>query len=325
MKLALGVAPLALLIAITTAAGRAEEGTPEQLVDALNAIFGKHGARASHARGVCVRGEFVPAANAKDLSKAAPFAQTVPVLGRFSMGGGKPNIPDATKSAPRGFALRLGEADGPHTDLVMISAPVFFASTAAQMLGFLEARAPSADGKPDQEKIKAFAAANPNTTKQGAWLSSHPIPASYAGVNYWAVHAYKLTDGEGQATTVKFKLTPSGGEAGLTDEEGKGKPADFYKADLEARLAKAPIELSLVAIVGEASDPTDDPTVMWPEEKRQSTTLGTVSVKSLAEDSVCDATIFDPLSLAEGIAGPDRDPIFAVRSPAYAISLSRRQ
>jgi catalase len=40
---------------------------------------------------------------------------------------------------------------------------------------------------------------------------------------------------------------------------------------------------------------------------------------------VCDASISDHLNLAEGIAGPDRDPIFAVRSPAYAISFSRRQ
>lgn len=326
MKYAIGVSMLALLTGLATTSSRADDVTPDQLVDGLNAVFGKHaGARASHAKGVCVRGEFRPAAEAKDLSKAAPFANTVSVLGRFSMGGGKPNIPDATKGAPRGFAIRLDDAGRAATDLVTISAPVFFARTPAQVLGFLQARVPGADGKPDPEKIKAFAAANPDTTKQGAWLSSHPVPASYAGVNYWAVHAYTLTNAAGQATLVKFKLTPSAGEAGLTDDEAKAKPADFYKADLEERLAKGPVEFTLAVIIGEASDPTDDPTAMWPENERRSTALGTVALKALAADSECDAITFDPVNLADGIAGPEHDPIFAVRSGTYAVSLTRRQ
>jgi catalase len=241
------------------------------------------------------------------------------------MGGGKPNIPDATKGAPRGFALRLGEAIGASTDFVMISAPMFFASTPDQMLGFLNARVPGADGKPDQEKIKAFAAANPNTSRQGAWLSSHPIPASYAGVNYWAVHAYTLTDAAGRSTTVKLKATPVAGEIGLTDEEAKTKPADFYEADLKERLTGAPIAFELSAIIGEPSDPTDDPSAIWPEDKRKSMILGTVSIKAIADNAACDGSIFDPTNLAEGIVGPKSDPIFPVRSPAYAISASRRQ
>jgi catalase len=202
---------------------------------------------------------------------------------------------------------------------------MFFASTPDQMLGFLNARVPGVDGKPDQEKIKAFATANPNTSRQGAWLSSHPIPASYAGVNYWAVHAYTLTDAAGRSTTVKLKAIPVAGEIGLTDNEAKTRPADFYKADVEERLAKAPIAFQLLAIIGESSDPTDDPSAMWPEDKRKSTILGTVSIKAIADDTACDGSVFDPSNLADGIAGPKGDPIFPVRSPAYAISASRRQ
>jgi catalase len=323
MKLAIWVQLLAFVTAAS--AVQANEDMPEQLIDALNAVFGKHGVRASHAKGICVKGEFRPTATAKDLTKATPFAMTVPVLGRFSMGGGKPNTPDATKAAPRGFALRLEDAGGSHTDLVAISTPMFFASTPDQMLAFLKARAPSADGKPDQEKIKTFAAANPNTTRQGAWLSSHPVPASYAGVNYWTVHAYTLTNADAKRTTVKFKLTPLAGEAGLTDEEAKARPADFYRTELEDRLNIAPVEFSLTAIIGKESDPTDDPSAMWPEESRRTAALGTVSITSIADDTACDATTFDPFNLAEGISAPAHDPIFAVRSPAYAVSLSRRQ
>jgi len=37
-----------------------------------------------------------------------------------------------------------------------------------------------------------------------------------------------------------------------------------------------------------------------------------------------DARIFDPLNLASGVAGPDNDPLFTARQPAYAISISQR-
>jgi len=42
---------------------------------------------------------------------------------------------------------------------------VLFAKSLDQMLAFLAARAPGADGKPDAEKVKAFSAANPETLK----------------------------------------------------------------------------------------------------------------------------------------------------------------
>ena len=45
---------------------------PEKIVDAMNAIFGKHpGFRSAHAKGVVCEGEFMPAATAPGLSKAA--------------------------------------------------------------------------------------------------------------------------------------------------------------------------------------------------------------------------------------------------------------
>ena len=60
-------------------------------------------------------------------------------------------------------------------------------------MSFIAARLPGPDGKPDPEKIKAFATANPETTRQAAWLNARPVPASFAGVDYWGVQAYTLT------------------------------------------------------------------------------------------------------------------------------------
>lgn len=323
LKLTVSAAVIAA-IACSTVPATAAEPEPDKIIDTLNAIFGKHNVRSSHAKGQCVAGTFKPSADAAGLTKSASLAKEAPVLGRFSIGGGNPKAPDAAKAAPRGFAFRLDDGGKATSDFAFLNTPMQFAKSPAQFLGFLEARLPGADGKPDPAKIKAFAEANPETTAQGKWLASKPVPASYAGVNYWGVHAFTLTNAKGESKVAKLKLVPTGGEAGLSDDEAKAKPADFLSAELSERIAKGPASFNLVAILGEAADPTNDATAMWPEESRKTVTLGTLSVTKLEDNAKCDAGIFDPTQLADGIAGPKDDPLFAIRSPAYAISLSRR-
>jgi catalase len=316
----------AMIAVAALAAFPAQAAEPEKIVDALGTVFGKHKARASGAKGQCVMGTFTPTAEARLLSKSAAFEKTVPVLARFSMGGGNPKIADTTKTAVRGFSVKIDPKGRGETEFVMVSAPVNFAKSPEQMLGFLQARFPGADGKQDPEKIKAFATANPETTRQGQWLAGKPVPASYVGVSYWAIHAYTLTNARGNNQTVKFKLVPTGGEAGLTDDQAKDKPADFLVAELSGRLAnKAPAGFDVMAILGEAGDPTNDPTMSWrDEETRKSVKLGTIAITAIEKNETCDAGIFDPTNLADGIAGPKDDPMFLPRQPAYAISLSRR-
>ncbi|MEQ1714079.1 MAG: catalase family peroxidase [Hyphomicrobium sp.] len=321
---------LGLLLTVLTAiplatapAARAQDASAETIVDALNTIFGKQKARASHAKGQCVTGTFTPAPEAPGLSKSPSFAKAVPVLARFSMGGGNPKIPDATKAAVRAIAFKL-DPDGKSSEFAFVNAPVQFAKSPAQMLGFLQARFPGADGKPDPAKIKAFSDANPETTNQGKWLAGKPVPASYAGVNYWGVHAYTLTNAKGDKAVVKFKLIPTAGEAGLTDDEAKAKPADFLIDELKGRLEKGAASFDLIAIIGEAGDQTNDPSAMWPEDKRKTVKLGTMAIAAIADNAKCDAGTFDPTQLADGISGPKDDPLFDIRSPAYAVSLSRR-
>ena len=76
-----------------------------ELADALNGVFGKHPhTRGSHAKGFCVSGKFTPAADAASLSKAPQFSKSVPLLGRFSMGGGNPKAADNSKGWTRSCA-----------------------------------------------------------------------------------------------------------------------------------------------------------------------------------------------------------------------------
>ncbi len=299
---------------------------PQAFVDTLNTIFGKQaaGQRASHPKGQCVIGTFAAAPGAGAVSKAFAYANPVPVLGRFSMGGGNPKISDATKGAVRGFAFKLDPSGKVSSEFAMVNAPVHFAANIDQMFSFLQVRVPGADGKPDAEKIKAFGDANPNTKLQGAYLAGRPVPASYAGVTYFGVHGYQATGKSGEKSLIKINLVTAA-EAGLTDDDAKAKPADFLVGELTDRLAKGPVEFSLVAVKGQEGDKTDDLTKLWEGEAARSTiVLGKLMITGIEPNATCDGGIFDPTNIADGLAPSADDTLFAPRSPAYAVSLTRR-
>ena len=102
------LAGLAGLVVFAAVATRAQEPPrPDQLVDALNGVFGKHpGDRAAHTKGICLTGRFTPSPDASSLSKAPQFAKPVGIIGRFSLGGGNPQAPDNAQDNVRGLAVR---------------------------------------------------------------------------------------------------------------------------------------------------------------------------------------------------------------------------
>lgn len=320
LRLALALAgPFAL-----TAPAFAQAPDVTAIVNAQEALAGKHKARISGAKGQCVAGTFKPSKEGAALSKSPMFAKELPVVARFSMGGGNPAIPDFTKGVTRGFALRI-DPEGDASEFVFISAPVFGAKSPEQMFAGLQARAPGADGKPDAEKVKAFTAANPEAANQSKWLAGKPIPASWATTPYWGAHVFTLADAAGKATLAKLKFVPKQEAAGLSDDDAKAKGKDFYVGELTERLAKSPVAFDLVAVMAKDGDPMNDVTATWPdEETRPAVTLGTVEIAKIEQASACDGQTFDPTVLAEGVAGPKDDPMFAIRSPAYAISVTRR-
>ena len=56
---------------------------------------------------------------------------------------------------------------------------------------------------------------------------------------------------------------------------------------------------------------------------REAVRLGTIVITAIEANETCDASVFDPANLAEGIGYPP-DEIFAARRAAYAISLAQR-
>ena len=299
--------------------------TPASIVDALKAIADDPAkARASFAKGRCVRGTYIPSDQAEEITTSRSFTTPSRVLARFSVGGSNPKVSDTDKFVLRGFSFRLGDV-GHRSDILAQSAPVHFARTLDQMLAFLKARIPGPDGKPDVQKVEAFSAANPETLHQANYLAARPLAGSFAGTTYWGVHSFPAINSKGETRFIKFKIVPVGTDVALTENAAKAKSAAFMRDDVETRIAAGDIRFSVMALLGRPGDPTFDVTVRWPDEdNREAVRLGTIVITGIEANNACDASIFDPANLAEGIAYPP-DEIFAARRAAHAVSLAKRR
>ena len=299
--------------------------TPATIVNTLKAMAGASPkARASFARGRCVRGTYIPSDRAEEITKSRSFTAASRVLARFSVDGGNPSMPDTYNFALRGFSFRLGDIDH-RSDILTHSAPVHYAKTPAQMMAYLKAHIPGPDGLPDSEKLRAFSTANPETSHQTSYIAAHPLPASFADTTYWAVHAFPATNRRGEIQFIKFKVVPVGTQAAPTEDTAEIKPENLLHNDLESRIAARDIRFSLMAVLGRPGDPLLDVTIRWPDEDRRETVrLGTIVITAIDANEARDASVFNPANLAEGIGYPP-DEIFAVRRAAYPISRARRR
>ena len=298
--------------------------TPATIVDVLRAVAGQPPkTRASFARGQCVRGTYAASDRAAEITKSRSFTKPSRVLARFSVSGGDPDVADTGKVL-RGLSFRLG-GDGHRSDILVQSAPVHFARTLDQMLAYLEARIPRPGGKPDMRKVKSFSAANPETLHQANYIAAHPPPGSFADTTYWGVHAFRATSAKDETRFIKFKVVPAGGDVTPTGDRSRTKSTDFLHAELAARIAAGDIRFNVMALLDRPGDPMLDVTIRWPDEdSREAVRLGTIVITGLEANDACDASIFDPANLAEGIGDPP-DEIFAARREAYAISLAKRR
>jgi catalase len=326
MKKLLVLASATLLSSLGTPLAVAQTSPAEAQVNALEKLAGSHpGARRSGAKGICASGYFVGNTVGRNISKATAFGgEKIPVIARFSVGGGNPRASDKGKSV-RGLALSMQLPKGEIWQMANISAPIFFVSKPEQFAAFVQVRSSDpATGKPDPEKIKAFSAANPETTRQGAYLAQAPVPSSYGAVNYWGVNAFEFMPPAGASRFARWQFLPVDGTVGLTDEQLKAMPDDFLATELRDRVAKKPLVFDMKLQLAEEGDNLLDPTVAWPST-RLVLPVGQLTIDSVVAGpgGACDAITFNPLILPKGI-NPSADPVLNARSAPYALSLGRR-
>lgn len=316
---------LSLLVAAALAPAEAQVD-PNRFLDSFEAAFGKHaGFRRSGAKGICATGEFVGSERGRALSASSAFSgRPVPVIVRFSVGGANPNAPDNTKGQ-RNMALQFDLPGGETWQMGNISAPIFGAATAEQFIGRLESlRQDPATKAPDPARVKAFADANPEVLMQGRYFAGQPVPASFASVNYWGVHAFQFVDARGQRQAGKWVFEPVGGTQGLSDEEAKAKGPSFLFDELRQRVKAGAVAFDFVLQLAEPGDRLDSAVTPLPES-RPKAMLGRLRITEVAADATgaCLGITFNPAVLPRGVeAGPD--PMIAARGAPYAVGLARR-
>jgi catalase len=326
LLLAASAATVASLLAPGAHAADTDVNAP-QMIQAFEGTFGAHqGQRRNHIKGTCASGEFVGTSDAAALSRSPLFTgKPVPVVARFSLGGGNPDVPDAAP-APRGMGLEFRIPGGAIQHITMIDLPIFGAMSPASFRDALVAAKPDPKtGQPDPEKLKAYATSHPDSMALSKYQSGHSPTANYYQSTYFSVHTFKFIDAKGAEHPVRWRFVPRDGTKEMTAAEMKAAPHDFLEKNLIARTGKGPALWDMIVYVGEPGDPQDNPTLAWPETRKHFT-AGTLSIKQAAPQQkgmACEPINFDPLVMADGIA-PTNDPILLFRSPAYAVSFAKR-
>ena len=293
------------------------------VVDAMNAVFGKHaGARAFHAKGVVVEGSFKGTSEGAALSKAAIFAGTsLPVTVRFSDNGGFPDVADGASDAnPRGMAVKFKHPDGSEADMVTNTFKVFPVSTAAELRDLFLAVAASPADAPKPTALEKFVGAHPSVVTAAATLGT---PDSLADEQYFGLNAFVLIDKAGQKQAVRWIFEPER-VVHVEPAQAAKWPPNYLMDEIRTRVTQAPVRFRLMAQLAAAGDPTGDPSKAWSAD-RKLVEMGTLTLDKVVPDSAAveKKLLYLPGQLPDGIE-PSDDPMIDVRNSAYAVSFGRR-
>lgn len=297
--------------------------TPQQGVDAANAVFGEHpGYRALHAKGLLLKGTFTATSEAARLTRAPHMqGETVPATIRVSNGGGNPNVPDYRPDV-RGFAVKLYLPDGSRTDIVAQTVPRFPVSTPEAFVELLRSQRPS----PAMAwRMPLFFARHPKAlaTVPGSLSALRPLD-SFATTTYYALNAFKFLDSEGGSRYVRYMFVPDAGETRISAREARRRGRDYLQEEIRERVARGPVRFTLELQIAAPGDPTDDPSAAWPKD-RERVRAGTLEITDLETDRETggDVLVFDPTRVTDGIELSD-DPVLRFRHAAYSESVLRR-
>ena len=303
-----------------------DQDLAQQIFDTMIQVHGERpGYRPVHAKGIVCQGTFAPSGEAATLSKAADFqGDSVPVTARFSAGPPDPFIPDNSPDAgPRGIAIRFQLPGSGITDIVAMSHNGFVVGSGEEFLALHKAVVATDPSKPHPWPIEAFLSTHPRALK--FVMENRVVPASFATEAFFSNDSFVFVNKDGARQAGRYQIVPVAGRRDLSEEEAKTKSADFLVQDLKTRLATGPIKFHLVVQLPNAGDRTDDPSLVWPDN-RKSIDVGTVSIISVAADSagVERSIVYDPTHLTDGIELSD-DPLPALRARVYSLSASYRQ
>src|SRR5579871_6763134 len=198
--------------------------------------------RVVHARGYGAHGFFENYESLADVTRADLFqraSERTPVFVRFSTVAGNKGSADLARDV-RGFAVKLYTREG-NWDLVGNNIPVFFIQDAIKFPDLIHA----AKAEPDRDFPQAqtahdnfwdFIWLTPESMHMIMWvMSDRAIPRSFRFMEGFGVHTFRLLDGQGKSTFVKFHWKPKLGMQSVVWNEAvkiNGADPDFHRRDL---------------------------------------------------------------------------------------------
>jgi catalase len=299
------------------------ELTPARFTNGFEEVGGVHpGFRRNHAKGLGVSGFFESNGNGVRLSRAAVFQEgRVPVIGRFSLSGGKPDAHDSPTEV-RGMGLQFSLPNGELWRTAMVNLPVLPVRTPEDFYALLLTSKPDPQtGKPDPAKFEAFVAHHPETEKAFGIIKSQPFSSGFDNSVFRSIHAFRFVNAAGASTPVRWLMKPERSFEPAKDSGDK----NYLFDDLIAQIHRHPLRWHLWVIIGHPSDTTNDATIPWLEEDHEQVEVGILTLDHAESDDTSPATdiTFDPLVLPAGIA-PSDDPLLSARSAVYSQSFTRR-
>ncbi len=198
--------------------------------------------RVVHARGFGAHGTFTTYESLSDVTAMDLFqrsGQETPVFVRFSTVAGNKGSPDVARDV-RGFAVKFYTDEG-NWDIVGNNIPVFFIQDAMKFPDLIHAAKPEPDrGFPQaqtaHDNFWDFISLSPEAMHMVMWImSDRTIPRSFRFMEGFGVHTFRLLDGDGNSTYVKFHWKPEQGLQSVVWNEAlklNGADPDFHRRDL---------------------------------------------------------------------------------------------
>jgi catalase len=292
--------------------------------------------RVVHARGSGAHGHFQVYEPLDEYTTADfltdPDART-PVFARFSTVQGSRGSADTPRDV-RGFAVKFYTRQG-NFDLVGNNMPVFFIQDGIKFPDLVHALKPEPHHEMPQaasahDSFWDFVTLQPETMHHLIWLmSDRALPRSYRMMQGFGVHTFRLVNGHGRSTFVKFHWTPALGTHSLVFDEAQlisGRDPDFNRRDLWEAIEAGNFpswELGLQLIPEErAFDLEDidvlDPTKLIPEELVPVTPVGRLTLDRNPDNFFAETeqVAFGVGNVVPGIDFSD-DPLLQARLFSY--------
>jgi catalase len=291
--------------------------------------------RVVHARGSGFHGWFEVYESLADITKAGFLAEAgrrTPVFVRFSTVVGFRGSADTVRDV-RGFATKFYTEEG-NFDLVGNNMPVFFIQDGIKFPDLVHAIKPEPHNEMPQasaahDNFWDFASLMPETTHTLLWvLSDRAIPRSFAMMQGFGVHTFRLVNAAGRSHFVKFHWRPLLGIHSLVWDEAQkiaGKDPDFNRRDLWEAIEAgqhAEFELGLQLIPEEDEHRFDfdllDATKIVPEEDVPVRWVGRMTLDRNVDDFFAETeqVAFHIGNLVPGI-DVTNDPLLQARLFSY--------